>query len=158
MQLANRKWMYLQRKTHCYLSPYIDAIGKVYAYDCKKVLFGKTFRDFFCIYTNGVLVWYGDEKIISDLYTSVSKEILKQPEYLTELYHKFLVKSKHLLTFSKNVSHQKLSSLTHKELLDQYDTYLKIYREATMYGEPLPLVTKDYVIDYQTIKNLDNFD
>lgn len=148
MQFVNRKWMYLQRKTHCYLSPYIDAIGKVYAHDCQKVLFGKIFRDFFCIYTNGVLVWYGDETIISDLYTSVSKEILKQPEYLNQLYTKFLVKSKKLLAFSKKVSHQKLSLLTNKELWHLYDTYLQIYREATLYGEPLPLVTKEYVVDY----------
>ena len=40
-------WIYMQRKTHCYLTPFIEVIGDVYVHHAREVWFGKSFEDIF---------------------------------------------------------------------------------------------------------------
>ena len=141
-------WVYLQRKTHCYLSPYIEIIGKVYSSTAKPVWFGKSFEDYFVTYTKGVLTWYGKKEVIDDLYTSVSAKVIENPSYLNESYEKFKIEIKKLMQISEKIHKLNFKNLDNKELWNLYKEYIDSYEIATVYGEPLPLVTKDIVLQH----------
>ena len=141
-------WVYLQRKTHCYLTPFIEVIGKVYASSGKKVWFGKSFENFFVVYTNGVMTWYGNKDKIDELYTSVSLKMMKQPEKLNDLYTQFKIEIKKLMQLSEHINTASLNKLSSDELWKLYEDYIKLYEVATIYGEPVPLVTKDVVLEH----------
>lgn len=141
-------WIYLQRKTHCYLTPFIEIIGKVYSATARDVWFGKSFEDYFVTYTKGVMTWYGKKEVIDDLYKFVSGKVIENPGYLKEIYEKFQPEIDKLMKLSEEINKMDISKLNNEELWDIYKQYLDLYEIATMYGEPLPLVTKDIVLQY----------
>lgn len=142
------EWIYLQRKTHCYLTPYIEIIGKVYSDTAKKVWFNKSFENYFVTYTNGVMTWYAKKYVVDNLYLFVSKKVIKNPEYLNENYSKFIPEIRALIKLSQKINSINLSKLSNNQLWNLYKQYLLLYESATVYGEPLPLVTKDIVAEH----------
>ncbi|MFH1257648.1 MAG: hypothetical protein V1658_01825, partial [Candidatus Micrarchaeota archaeon] len=148
------QWVYAQRKTHAYLSPYVEILGKIYAIPIP-VWFGKSFGSFFVTYTDGVMTWYADKRKMNSLFSHVSSRILRDPGQLKILYGKFLPRLNKLLRYSEKINSMDLSKLDNTELWEKYRHYAALYEEASIYGEPVPMATKDRVtleIKRETIK------
>jgi phosphohistidine swiveling domain-containing protein len=76
----------------------------------------------------------------------VSAKVIRNPGYLKEVYKKFIPIIRELISFSEFVNKKDFSNLSSQEIWKLYQKYVEIYEDATIYSEPLPLVTKDYVM------------
>jgi phosphohistidine swiveling domain-containing protein len=141
-------WIYMQRKTHCYLTPFIEVIGDVYVHHAREVWFGKSFEDIFITSTKGVMTWYAQKSVVDNLFKFVSEKVLENPSLLKESYEKFLPEIKKLTQLSEKINKLNLKNLDNKEVWALYKNYIDQYALATVYGEPLPLVTKDIVLQH----------
>ena len=141
------QWIYMPRKAFCYLTPYVEVIGKVYASSAKEVWFEKSFGNFFVTYTNGVMTWYSQKERVEELYVSVSKKAIENPLYIQKMYSLFQPQIRELMNVSKMINNINPQKLSDSVLIDLYHQYIALYEKSTIYGEPVPLVTKDFVVE-----------
>jgi len=143
-----RDWALLQRKTHCYVTPFIEQIGKVFAKSVERVWFEKSFHECLVYYQKGVMHWYGRKKIVGDTFHYISKKIIKNPSYRKEIHTLFEKKIKKLLLLSEKIRNEKLASFSGQQLWQLYKKYIDLYEETYIYSEPLPLATSEAVIEH----------
>ncbi len=143
-----KKWIFLQRKTHCYVTPFIEQIGKVFADSVKRVWFGRSFQGCLVQYIDGVMHWYGEKAKVNDIFSFVSANVIKNPKIRNSIHETFEKNVRKLLAISQSINHRDLKKISNQQLWDIYKKYLKTYEEAYIYSEPLPLAASEGVVEY----------
>lgn len=141
------KWIYLQRKAHCYPAPMVRTIGKVFTKSGAVAMAGKTFETIAATYVDGIMTWYGMKERIDILEKKTSELVLKNPEYLQKWKNNLIKKCKTLLDFTSTFEKMDFDKLTKEELWQLYDKFLNLYEDAYIWGEPIAWLTKDTITD-----------
>jgi len=137
------KYIYIQKKTHCYILPGPYPVAMTYAHNMKPVFKGKSFGPTIMALKDGVMHWYALEDKFKASLARAFELAKKDPDYIFRIRKKFVKIIPRLTDFTNQIFSQDLTKLSNQQLWRIMDKYIGLYLETYPWSEPITLGVED---------------